>query len=688
MKKQALHSACKKSMRFFPLTLAALLVIVLAIWLPYGLTTTGLLEEWGLLGLFDQYGAVFFVHIHGLLAPHALRPLTVLPHSLAYVLDPNSFDAWHIITIISLLLKGMAAGYLVRAATDSRFWSVFMGILVLLFPADTMQLPLRTIGINAALALALVAAACCVTAYRTHRPIFSYLLALTASVLMLISLMIYEAGFGLILLPALILFVREGLKKSLTFSRSRLIITLLWFASFAIYLIYCLIVSSQIHSYQGSLVAGTSPLKIVYHAFVSLFSTGILHSLIGGWLEALQITLKEYSHAGYLYLSAITATLGGLLLLTLKISSEKVFSSTLSIQPLKRLALAGMLLLISGYAPFLLVPSHLLINQRTFLFATLGAAMVWIAFLAMLAGRQKGTSIFLIVFLIFMGFGAQLFQFEHYARLSNTQRYLLKNIIQNFDGNLKDKTLVIFDESNQLDKTWMLPADYLASALTWFYHQPIHSIHICHLPTGDVIVAKKRMVVITIKPDGSVTPIASLEKYRKQLHDSNQLTAVRYRRVLTSQPHPLSRSFWAVVDKSQYKWQFGDWWSMDLPVKGSGWREADWQMHYFTHYAAAWKIGKKATLLFDLIPSQKPYVSYVLKSRFASFATPAIRESMQITINQHPLKLQWVKHGECQASIPPQFLISGINTIEFNSTVDPKSGLSAKLQAFEILIDQ
>lgn len=683
MIKQACFQSDKKSACFLFLSFISLLIIILAIWLPYGFTTGALLEEWGTLALFEQYGPIFFTHLNGPLAAHALRPLTVLPHSLAWLLDKNSFDDWHIITILSLVIKGLASAWLVRTATGSRFWGIVAGILVLLFPADTMQLALRGIAINFALALVLLGGACSVTAFQSPRRIVSYSLGLLSFVFVLTSILIYEAGYSLALLPFLILFARLGLADTLRVMKSRCIVTALWIAPFVIYPVYCFMVAPHIQSYQASLIAGSNPIVIFLHYLPKLFSVGIVRSLLGGWVDAFRMTWDEYSRTGYAWLFLTTGILSGFLLYILKTDT----SMALSTKKWGRLAMAGIVLLMFGYAPSLLAPSHLDISQRTFLFATPGAVMVWVAFLTLLFREKKWISLSLTFFLVLIGLGAQLFQFEHYARLSSNQRYLLKNIIENFDGNLKGKTLVIFDKSNQLDKIWMLPASYLGNALTWFYQQPIHSVDICYSPANQVKACfeHKKKIAITINQDGSVTPVTFLKNYRKQLQNSNTPEALRYRNTLIPQSGPFSRSLWRSVDPSQYKWQFGDWWSLDLPIRGSGWNEAVWTVNYFHHQASAWKTNKRATLLFNLKPAEKPAI---LKGKFLIILTPAIQNSMRISINGHPLNFKWEKDNAFRAAIPTNVLVSGVNTIEFDSDVDPASGLSAALQQFEILTEK
>ncbi|HSW94244.1 MAG TPA: hypothetical protein VLJ15_07840 [Gammaproteobacteria bacterium] len=714
----------KKQIPFLFLSLIPLVIIILAIWLPYGFTMTGLMEEWGLLGVFTTDGPVFFGHTVGALAQHALRPLMIFSLSLSYALDPNSFFYWHILTILALLTRSLSACYLLWVATNSRFWAILMGILVLIFPADTMQLAFRGLGVSSALSLLLMGSACCVVAYRQNRPAISGILACFASILFLFSIWMYEAACGLILLPFMILFVRQGFFETLQLIKSRFLVTMLWLAPLAIYAVYWVMISPKIQSYQNTLMGGQNPLILFFHSLPKLFSIGMLRSLLGGWFDALRMTLHEYSGTGYVYLFVITGLITGFLLLCIR-DQENTGTDSHS-KKYWRLGLIGLLSLIAGYAPYLLSPYHLATSQRTLLFATPGAAMVWIAALMLLFHWKKWLTTPLIFFLILIGTGAQLFQFHHYAELSRIQRTLLKNMIENFDGNLNGKTLVIFDKSNRLDHMWMLLTPGLESALTYFYGHPIEHIEVCYLPTGewrsewsspipfnhlgtchenknswrfqfatptatpnmphpkkppDIIFSKKTLIAITINPDASVTPVASLQKYRNDLREGNSVTAIRYRNILMREPGQFSQSLWT-IDPSQYKWQFGDWWGLEQPIQGSGWNDANWAIHYFHHHASALKSDKRSTLLFNLVPAQKPYF---LSGKFSIAFTPAIHDTMRIRINGHPLDVKWDSDGKFNAVIPMNTLLSGINTIAFDTEADPvTSGLSGALEWFNI----
>ena len=267
----------------------------------------------------------------------------------------------------------------------------------------------------------------------------------------------------------------------------------------------------------------------------------------------------------------------------------------------------------------------------------------------------------------------------------------------------------------------------LSNALSYLYDRPVSSvssIEVCHIPSGewqrsgalgrkgtcveeehdwvfrypeavsgpgyvpaplakDMRVAKSQIVTITINPDGSVSSNPMLEDYRKNLLNGETTVALRYRGVLAKRPW----SFNPIMFEDQktqdgYRWDFGDWWSLELPTRGSGWREAEWKVNSFHHQASAWKTQEKSSLYFDFLSTSK---YYLLRGKFDIMVNDAIRSSLKIRINNKELTYRWISDGKFEAEIPLGVMINGINEIEFNSSVDPKYyGLSARLDWFEI----
>jgi putative flippase GtrA len=580
------------------------IVIVLAIWLPFGFSLTGLIEEWGVLGLFNVHGLFFVVDSANPMAAHALRPLTVFPHALAYFLDPNSFYYWHVLLILALIIKGSASSYLIWNATGSLGWAMVMGALVLVYPADTMQLSFRSLHINWALALFLLASSILVAAYEQKRRVVSYSLAAVASLLLFVASCMYEATLTLVPLPLLILYVRDGFRKSFHQFRAQVGLVIVWMAGAGLYIIYVVLVAPKIatSSYQEDILVAGNSSETLIHSLPKLFTVGALRGLLGGWFDAIRMVFMEFDSYTYLFTSVTIIGILFLLIarfigcLNLQHSSNLSSAETLP----HRLAFAGLLLLLLGYAPYPLfqISGH----QRTFLFATPGAAMVWVALLLMISRSARLRAGLAALALIFLGLGAQLFQFHHYEQISNSQRNMLRGIVESFDGNLGNKTLLLLDESNQLNHAWMFLTVNLRGALSYIYGHPVNAIQVCHMPSKewqlpfpdplgrkgtcaesendwvfrypeavsgqgyvapivkDLKVAGSQVVTLTINPDGSTFPNPALNRYRENLHVGQSTVARRYRGVLAKSSSPFSFTiFEGQKTKDRFKWDyFGD----------------------------------------------------------------------------------------------------------------------------------
>lgn len=700
-------------------------VVVLLIWLPFGFHLTGIIEEWDVLALFTKNNLFFWAGSDTPLAAHRLRPLTVFPHALAYFIDSDSFVFWHLLQMISLVLKGVAASMIAWFLTRSRGWAIFLGALVILYPADTMQLSFRGIHINVSLALMLFASAMLVIAYDQPRRAIRFGLALAGAISLGASILMYEAALFLAPMPFLIIFARAGIKQTWSYIRSYPWLSLSWVTTVCLCIIRALFVFTHGDNYQSGVVGGEAGLmSALHHQVPKLFSIGLLRSLAGGWFDATRIVLLEYKN--YSYLIFATAVCFSVIHFRRRIfqpgdiedHEDKVTDRRL---PLRIMSI-GLLLSILGYLPYLSSNAHIHITQRTYLFAAPGAAMVFLACMMLLTRIRKWIAEVACVTLLFLGMGVQLFQFHHYQQISDTQRQLLRSVVENFDGNIGNKTLLILDGTEQINHTWML--NNISNALSYLYNKPINSVEVCLMPnhnwqrndslarngtcvedtdrwlfkaatpvsgpglaisspSPDIVINKENLVVIRINTDGSVNRDPALNEYRARLESGTGHVSERYRNILAAKPWPLDfKQFTNIEQQNNYRWDFGRWWSMELPIHGSGWREAEWEVNHFFHRAMAWKSQGNSSLIFNLVPTDKPYV---LRGEFDSIVSKSIRNSIKIRLNGHDLEYRWMEDGKFLAEFPEGILEQGLNRAEFNSATDVNYfGLSARLVWFEV----
>lgn len=282
---------------------------------------------------------------------------------------------------------------------------------------------------------------------------------------------------------------------------------------------------------------------------------------------------------------------------------------------------------------------------------------------------------------------------------------------------------MILDESKLLNHTWMLQHN-IHLALSYLYDNPINSVEICLMPGGewqkldgiartgtcieglsewifkaptavtgpnhiasavppDKVIQKEKIVFLTINPDGSITQDQLLNSYRINLKSGNDSVSRRYQKILAADSWPINFNiFNSRKINNWYRWDFGKWWSLELPIRGSGWREAEWQINRFYHNASAWKTKEQSTLLFDIAPTDETYVA---KGQFTNIINQAIKDSFQVFLNGRELNYRWYGENRFEATVPAGLLSSKSNTIEFNSsTVSDYYGLSMQLDWFDV----
>ena len=701
-------------------------IVVFIMWLPFGFALTGVLEEWGIVGLFSRLGLFFITDVTSPLPLHALRPLTIFPHAVAYKLDPNSFNYWHVLLIIALIIKGSALSILTTRMTGSIKWGVLASVLVILYPADTMQLSFRSIHINWALSLVLMSSVMFLRALDQRRTDRSHVLSALSTLPLAAACAMYEISLLMAAIPALIIFVEVGFKGIIPHIKKYLVRHLLWLSGAAAYVAYVIHTAPLVQSYQSNL-AGSSALATLQQTYPKLFSVGLIRSIVGGWADAFRITRIEIISYWYLALATL-AILSVIFVIARTSKNSAVVENKISpvLARICRLAAIGIVLVCLGYAPFLMSPPHLAISQRTFLYTAPGATLFFISMLWAVNYFSKTVTSAIAAAMIFIGLGAQLFQFHHYINISKNQQLVLKDIVQNFDGNLpQSKTLLILDYSNQLNRDWMFLNVDMAPALSYMYGKTIDKIEVCYMPShewqqldslyrrGSCVedadgwtfnypasasgpgiepivqlpskrLSKSDVIPVVVGDQSKAVARPELDVYRQELTANDSPLGIRFRGITETKPWFDFFKFKDQLPREEYRWSFGDWWSLYIPTAGSGWRDSEWEPSGYTHHiSSTWKNAEHSYLYFDLTPQATPYV---LSGFFNIYANAQMRSQMQIRVNGTLVPIQWGADGNFSGAVSPEILENGRNELEFDSPTDDKYyGLSARLDWVQIV---
>ena len=430
-------------------------LVVVALWFPFGFSLGGLVEEWDILYLFAHNGLFFIADQSSPLALHHARPLTILPQAVAYLLDPNSFFYWHILQATSLLLKGLSAGLIGFYLTGNRAHAGFLSLLTMLYPADTMQLSFRSLHINWAIALALIASTLLIWAIHLQSRGTRTALAAFASGLFACALLMYEVVIGLAIFPFLIMFARLG-RKVLGALRPALDAVIIWACTIGAWSIFFV---WQLRTGTGYQVSALSKENFgsVLTRLNMLASSGLYRAFYECWTELVGAILGSLS--SYKYVAVILlAILIPLLWLAYDQPPRKLTSAQLGI----RITIAGLCAFLLGYAPYLSDPSHLLLTQRVFLVSAVGAALSLLGCMVVLATILPRLVITAMSVLLIGGcFISQLYQFDRYNRIYATiTRPLLSAVVPFISESTNYKETVLVNEYGFLSGTWDLGFEF------------------------------------------------------------------------------------------------------------------------------------------------------------------------------------------------------------------------------------
>jgi hypothetical protein len=129
-----------------------------------------------------------------------------------------------------------------------------------------------------------------------------------------------------------------------------------------------------------------------------------------------------------------------------------------------------------------------------------------------------------------------------------------------------------------------------------------------------------------------------------------------------------------------FRWSFGDWWSLEKPTPGTGWREAEWGYRGGSHTSSAWANRDEAMIDFEFHPV-KP--SYPFRIRF-NFINLNGSYQFEVFINGRKIDLM-ASDGVYSGVIPPHVLRDGMNEFRLKAPVDPRYyGLSVMVDWFEV----
>jgi len=453
--------------RRIPLTLvafAALAALVVTLWLPFGWKVTGLYEEWFYMSYTDEGKGKPLRMLYDPYPGEEYRPLTLAPYAFGYLLTPNSFLGLNIILALCLLGKGTAMYSLVRRLVpDNPALAYVSGALLVVYPADSALLTLRTTNMHAGVFLLLVALNLLIVAGQRFR--WTTLVAMVVAEA--VALGTYDAGIPLAFCaPVLLVWLRDGIDKRIV------AVAAAWWAVSMSFLVNLIVALRNPSTYVAAQLWAGSDLDTTHFVGI-LRSWG--HSVtraygrnfVTGWYEALRGLGWQDP---YLHLSAGLTVFVIIPAIWLHARRDAEGTPVMNTKRYLALSALGVGAVLPGFAVYL--PTYWRnSNWRVFLYSSIGAALaVSVAcflFARLFGHRQRIVFIAVTSFLIGIAAVHALTQHQGYVEYSLRQQQILANIISQAPHLEPGTTVLLVDRTpTEAFKAWSM-CSLVSACLEW-----------------------------------------------------------------------------------------------------------------------------------------------------------------------------------------------------------------------------
>lgn len=689
------------------LAAVAAVIAVAAIRLPFAAPLLGSIEEWGLLGRYTEHGVVFITSLGSSLPHLALRPLNLFTFALSYVMAPDSFSGWNFLLNLGFVTKAVAMGGMVWWLTRQRWLAVVAGLLLMLYPADTMQMSLRAVHINFAVALTLLACLFVLVATEIWGEATRGVFALLAFGSFLAGSLMYEAGLFLAPLPALLWWARYGFHDGLRRLPNAWIPILFWAAAVFVAVAYLLIVGRTPGIYQQSISNSPgSTLSLVVSRWPMMFTIGAYRVFAHGWFDAARMLLAQLAHWPFLVATAAAVLMSGAVWFR-PAQGGVLCQQSASVGLGVRLVIAGFAAALAGYLPYLSSLSHILITQRTYIYASAGASLLVVGLIILVARGSRMLAVLVASILLSLGLASQWTQYDHYSTLSLRARAILAGLLEAVPRVDSRRTVLVIDRSGSTGNTWMLRGELLDAAMTYLYGSKA-DFAVCLDPgmiystfasdsrgrpgrcveretewiVGEGLASPLRLpkdglVKLTIEPDGTVVREGAPDPVPPSPNDVR-----RWRSILECWPAKACAYTPPAREDGSFHYDFGQWWSLEQAPWGGGWRDAEWNPPRLQPISYAWMIAPEARLWFNLEPRPS---DYVLRVRVASWISGPAKTELRMRLNGQLLETTWKNEISAEAVVDKSLIRSGLNELILASPLHEQHGISLAVDRVEVV---
>jgi hypothetical protein len=435
----------------------AFAALVVLLWLPFGVKTTGIMEEWMIIHDYHvpnpaerTWDVGWLITSDGL----RMRPFTLWTFMAAQTAFPDSFIGYNLIVMALYFARGILLyAILMKLFPRQRVFAVLTTFLFILFPADDGLFTFRAMNVHTAVVTWLLAVYMLLSYWQNPR----WWKMGIAWAGLVVCLFTYELGYPLVLLTPFLIPWWEG-----RFSKRLIRVSLLWWIAPVFTFIYAAYQFTQPgESYQSWAVLHSginSPSLITETAM--MIGRAYSRHFYEGW----QIGISQINPT-----SLLTWLGTGIGVLAVAVGwrltpreNEAHLETTLTTRRLIGLFLIGLIIIFMGVILFILTP-YRTITWHTYYFSGLGGALSISSLVYLLTRRWQWAYIGVMGLIIAIAGVRALNQHQYYVDLSRNEQGLLRGVAGAAPrlNAPADTTLIVVDETGNFYDNWTLGTTYL-----------------------------------------------------------------------------------------------------------------------------------------------------------------------------------------------------------------------------------
>ena len=417
------------------IVIGGFLLFIFLLYLPFGFESIGHKEEW-----------VIHAYLEGKPTTSWLerelpsRFWGIVPHTLAYLINSESFVGYHLVNFLMFWGKLVLLYGILRQLKMPRLYAFLTTMLFMVYPVNSGLMSLRSLPMQFSM-ISLLAAVYLILDYQKN-PTRLRLLGIWLGLLFNVSS--NESAYVIILVIPLLWWLR---RRELTWKNFNL--TAVWCIFPVFKAAWLLLLLSANRGFYGrdilvsSQDVDLSPFELFHHG-INVYR----HTFVDGW----QAALAALNQNSWLLLTIVMlALVGGLAWCLLRAKDPGIF---LSVRQIGIWLASGLLLIMPAVGVLIWLERYRGNLWRMYFYVPIAAAIAIFSLIALLTAPiarsrfRNALLIILCLILVFPALSRLLLQHEHFVNRANTNATVLHEILEAIPQAAPGTVLILAAEMN------------------------------------------------------------------------------------------------------------------------------------------------------------------------------------------------------------------------------------------------